>query len=288
MPDSVAPVNAPQPPTGWFPDPVRRYEYRYYNGISWTADVSTNGHRAVDPMGAPTWDASWVTAAPGATGFAKPRPPGRGMGIASFVIGLVSLLASWLPFVFVVAGIGALVGLVLGVKAYRTTRRAGAEQSSGSAYALTGAILSAVALPMCAVGVLLTGSMVRTLNTYLDPGRHEVTIDQCDIEASSIESNPNISVVLPRRVDLTGTIRNLETTRRSYTIFVAYRAGSTTLDTDTIVVKDVAPAGSAAFEGTSFVTTAGAVSCVVTDVLGPTPFGQPAEVAATQASYIRE
>ena len=35
----------------WYPDPTGRFEYRFYNGQQWTADVSVNGHRSVDPFG---------------------------------------------------------------------------------------------------------------------------------------------------------------------------------------------------------------------------------------------
>ena len=34
---------------GWFPDPLRRFEFRYFNGERWTDDVSADGTRFVDP-----------------------------------------------------------------------------------------------------------------------------------------------------------------------------------------------------------------------------------------------
>ncbi|MEX1107166.1 MAG: DUF2510 domain-containing protein, partial [Ilumatobacteraceae bacterium] len=36
-------------PAGWFPDPLGRYEHRWFNGTTWTADVSLHGQRYVDP-----------------------------------------------------------------------------------------------------------------------------------------------------------------------------------------------------------------------------------------------
>ncbi len=38
-------------PQGWYPDPLGRYDHRWFNGTSWTADVSTDGARHVDPLG---------------------------------------------------------------------------------------------------------------------------------------------------------------------------------------------------------------------------------------------
>ena len=37
-------------PAGWFPDPHRRHELRYWNGSAWTDDVSDGGATAKDAM----------------------------------------------------------------------------------------------------------------------------------------------------------------------------------------------------------------------------------------------
>ena len=41
-------MNAPAP--GWQPDPTGRHEYRYWDGGTWTDDVSDNGVTSVDPF----------------------------------------------------------------------------------------------------------------------------------------------------------------------------------------------------------------------------------------------
>jgi hypothetical protein len=41
-------MNAPA--AGWNPDPTGRHEYRYWDGGSWTDDVSDNGLTSVDPV----------------------------------------------------------------------------------------------------------------------------------------------------------------------------------------------------------------------------------------------
>lgn len=38
-----------QPPADWYPDPFRRYQFRYWDGIHWTHHVSTQGRQEVDP-----------------------------------------------------------------------------------------------------------------------------------------------------------------------------------------------------------------------------------------------
>ena len=40
-----------QTAAGWHPDPSGRHEMRYWNGASWTDDVSDAGVAAKDPMG---------------------------------------------------------------------------------------------------------------------------------------------------------------------------------------------------------------------------------------------
>lgn len=40
--------SAPGP--GWFPDPAGRYEYRWWTGQAWTADVASSGVPALDPL----------------------------------------------------------------------------------------------------------------------------------------------------------------------------------------------------------------------------------------------
>ncbi|HEX2576250.1 MAG TPA: phospholipid scramblase-related protein [Aquihabitans sp.] len=37
----------------WYPDPVGRHEYRWYDGTNWTDQVSSHGRQAVDPIAGP-------------------------------------------------------------------------------------------------------------------------------------------------------------------------------------------------------------------------------------------
>jgi hypothetical protein len=38
-------------PAGWLADPLGRYQYRYWDGLVWTDQVSTNGTHETDPQG---------------------------------------------------------------------------------------------------------------------------------------------------------------------------------------------------------------------------------------------
>lgn len=46
---SAAPKAAPAVPADWYPDPSRRYEYRYWDGSKWTDNVSRAGVTYKDP-----------------------------------------------------------------------------------------------------------------------------------------------------------------------------------------------------------------------------------------------
>ncbi len=40
-------------PADWYPDPMGRYEFRYWNGTDWTEHVSSQGQTAIDPVNQP-------------------------------------------------------------------------------------------------------------------------------------------------------------------------------------------------------------------------------------------
>lgn len=43
----------PAAPPNWYPDPMGRHEYRWFDGANWTDQVSSHGRQAVDPLNAP-------------------------------------------------------------------------------------------------------------------------------------------------------------------------------------------------------------------------------------------
>jgi hypothetical protein len=54
---AATPSRQPAPPpgrepgmAGWLADPTRRHQIRYWTGAQWTASVSDNGVRTVDPI----------------------------------------------------------------------------------------------------------------------------------------------------------------------------------------------------------------------------------------------
>ena len=83
-------------PPGWYADPSGRFEYRFHNGSTWTADVSSGGQRFVDPLGrSPTPPASVLPRA-------HDRRNATAWRSAVDVLGIVAISIAWMPFIVVV------------------------------------------------------------------------------------------------------------------------------------------------------------------------------------------
>ena len=193
-------------PSGWFPDPLDRYDHRYFNGTSWTSDVSADGVRSVDPLGA----------GPG---------PGSGPGgdrsnkaaTAAVVMGSVSLVIAWMPFL-VVAGLAlAVLAVVFGLKGLRRSRHHGL----GRGASIAGLVMGCSGLAASVVGVILTVLVWNEVVDFAEPGPHATTVVSCDVDG--------------RTADVAGTITNDDDRPHDYTLFVEVDGR-----TEIVVVEDVA------------------------------------------------
>jgi Protein of unknown function (DUF2510) len=261
------PVSEQRAAGGWYPDPTGRFEFRYHNGVGWTADVSTGGRRFVDQLGQFGQPTGWPIT-PGASG----QTPGKGMAVAAFVIGLVSLSIAWLPFLFVLAAVGAVLSVIFGVLGLRNAAR---HDGYGRGYAIAGIVLAVAAALLCIAGFLFTRAVLREVGDFLDPGEYEVELTRCDTEERSTDSQPNVVFVVPRLVTVEGNITNLGEQATSYTITLDYLVNGVRTESDTVTVSTVQAGETTAFEATAFVETATPVACVVAEVFGPTPFDVP-------------
>lgn len=229
---------------GWFPDPTGRFEVRYHNGVSWTGDVATNGQRFVDPMNAPgTPMAPIPTAGP----VAAAR---NGAAVAALVLGIIAAAIAWMPFVFVVGAVCAIIAIALAVVARRRARSGAGRGGMATA----GLVLGIVGVPLAVVGFFFT----RIVLGMLDPGEYDVAVE-CDWVAG--------------RASLEGTITNLDDEERGYLVLVRFvREGTSSgLGDLTLQVDEVAPGETGTFSG-GVNTDVEEVGCEVVDVLGGIPF----------------
>ena len=229
---------------GWHPDPMGRFEFRYFNGQRWTSDVSVNGQRFVDQVE--------QAAAPFQSG------PSRAFAIAAFWVGLGSFLSGWIPFVFALALAGAVAAFVFGVIALRRERQ---QPARGRGYAIAGIVLAVAALGTSAVGFVLTRAVMREVNSFLDVGPYEARVDRC-VGAEGL-------------ISLDGFITNKDTQPHGYTVTVSYHSDRGVNDTEQVDVPTVGPGATAAFHSSTFADTSVPVECRIDAVNGPRPFAVP-------------
>ena len=83
------------PAANWYPDPDGRHEFRYWDGATWTVDVSDGGQPSVDPTGASP--AQPATTVPFEVA-AGPKPAARGskkLLVIGAVVLVIAGLAAW-------------------------------------------------------------------------------------------------------------------------------------------------------------------------------------------------
>ncbi len=230
---------------GWYPDPAGRFELRYHNGGAWTADVSTDGERYVDPQGT------------------RPsvRPVGSGGGrnrlaVAAMVLGITSVSLGWIPFVFALAAVAAVLGIVFGVAG----RARAAQSGVGGGFALTGIITGFVGLLVCALGLVFTIAFARAIDAYTDPEPSTAVIDRCTLDGSTAIA--------------AGTITNDGSKRTDYSIRVDFvRAGTNNVARSARVEIDDLDAGATAPFSVTRNVSVDEIDCVIARVDGPLPFG---------------
>lgn len=182
-------VTEPQLPSGWFPDPLGRYDHRWFNGSSWTSDVSVDGQRFVDPLGV----------SPGGAG--GPASAGNRAATAAMICGLVGVSVAWAPFIVVAGIVLGVIALVAGIRGLRRSRSIG----RGRGAAITGIVTGGAALALSILGVVLSIAVIREVLDFIEPGPRFVEVRSCVADG--------------RDVLVDGTITNLSDERRDYTVF---------------------------------------------------------------------
>lgn len=231
--------------SGWHPDPSGQHEFRYHNGTDWTADVADDGERFVDPL-------PLVGATPGS---AAPKQPNRA-ATASLALGVTALALAWLPFVFVIGGVSAVLALVFGTIGFRRSTPSG----SGRSRAIAGLLTGGTGLVLVALGAFLTVALSDAVDDYENPGEYELGDVECSDDGSAWTAS--------------GTIENLTDHARSYLLTVDFvRPGTDNAQARSrISVDDVPVGGTAPFEVRRQVSLDD-VECRVSQVDGPAPFG---------------
>jgi Protein of unknown function (DUF2510) len=242
-----------RPVSGWYPDPMGRFEYRYHNGQAWTADVSTGGRRYVDPLSAA--GPPGAPFAPPGTGAASPaRRAGNGIALAGMVCGIVSLVIGWLPFVGLIGLVAAVVGLGLSIPGLLRGRETGERKG----FAIAGVVTSSAGILLGGLGIVFTVLLWRAVERFESPGAHSQQVE-CTVDDTGF--------VVAR-----GGITNDSGRSRDYSVLVRLTAD----ERHRVVVDDVAPGATGSFTVRSDEarhSDVDAAACGIVEVNGPVPFG---------------
>lgn len=238
---------------GWYADPLRRFELRYFNGAAWTADVSNGGQRFVDPLGV-------------AVGLrqesGRPTPvPDSGSTVssvatASMVLGIIAVAIAWMPFIVVFGAIAAVLAVAFGSVALH---RSG-PSDAGRSRAVVGLITGGCGLIVAVLGAVLTFVVLDVYDAYVNPPPYEATITSCEIAGS--------------RAIASGRLANLGDNTSDFSLLIGFvRPGTDNPHrTSRIVLDNVEPDTLADFEAERQVDL-DEVDCIVIEVTGPLPFG---------------
>ncbi len=222
LPGSTPPSSpAGATPPGWHPDPLDRYDHRWFDGTGWTDQVSDDGRPTVDPYGispSPAGAPAFQPAPYADAQFAEPQ--GRnGIAVAALVCGIIGMLIAWIPFITFGGLVLAILGLVFGIIGLRRSNTVG----KGRGQAITGIVTGSIGLALAVLGIVLTVFFWGALNDFIDPGPHSTTVEECTVTSGF--------------ATVSGTLTNEGRDEQSFTLFVE-------VDNDTgVVTVDDVPAG---------------------------------------------
>ena len=171
--------------------------------MNWTSDVSEDGVRHVDPLGA----------RPGGTAGSSTER--NRAATTAVVTGSIAIAIAWIPFIVVIGAVLAVLAVVFGIRGLRQSRVNG----SGRGASLAGIIMGGLGIGATIVGVVLSVVVWRAVVDYVEPGAHDVAVTSCEIDG--------------RDINVAGTIENQSDESRQYTVFVEVdgRTASAIVDT---------------------------------------------------------
>jgi len=167
-------------PAGWYADPLRRGEMRYWDGSQWTAHVARGGEASTDdfdaagtPLPPPSVLAPPTPPPPPVTASAQPYTPAyaygsapaqatvAGLAIASMVLGIV-----WIYW------IGSILAIIFGHVALRQIRNSNGWKT-GRGMAIAGVTLGYVGLATLVIFIIVIATARTTVSTRFHIDGHD-------------------------------------------------------------------------------------------------------------------
>ena len=165
------------------------------------------------------------------------------------------MFTAWMPFVFVLGAVCAVLGIIFGAIVLR-------QRGDPRAFALTGLITGLAGLVLVVLGIVTTRAITSALDDFVDEPRSIVELDRC--------------VAADGTAVIEGTIENLGDRSSDYRVVVRVGLQQSLGRQVVVEIDDVRPGSPVPFNVTSDLDILGRrseVSCEVVDVTGPPPFG---------------
>lgn len=215
---------------GWFPDPARRAELRYFDGQRWTAHVSTSGQSWAETGGLnPSRPAHPAGASPHAPVFVSVAPsPSNGLAVAALVVGIVGAVFGLIPLFFFISLPLGVLALIFGLVGIRKASKGGRRMGM----AIAGTVLGLVSAGLGVIGFVIVDEAVEDLGEVFGPASAEdysASIQTCGRDRFDF-------------ADATGTITNDSNERMTFwvTVYFVDDDGIRLADA-TDLVSDLAP-----------------------------------------------
>jgi hypothetical protein len=246
---------SPRYAAAWYPDPARRFEFRYHNGHDWTGDVSTDGHRYVDPISAQTAGASPRHDTPPTNG-SKGSSGSNGKAVGAFVLSLGSLFLGWVPFLCAFAVVSGILAVVFGFRSLSEIRRT--QRRAGRGFAVAALIIVPFGFAACGVGIWFTATAIREFDRFVNIGAYTVTTERCEVTNGVAH--------------FVGSIANDSTEAHAYHVEVEFlRAGTDNVVGSTTLDLPLTESGTSGQWSVAQPVAAAQVDCRVSAVTGPLP-----------------
>jgi hypothetical protein len=228
---------------GWYPDPMSRYDHRYWDGSTWTDQVSRGGIVATDPVeaepGTSSGPAPAAAPAPAATPKPRPAPAPAPQRAPSFgAAGAPTAVAP--PQVVVVQKKGGGCLKAIGIATVALV-----------ALIVVGVIIAAVSASNDAPKKV-NGVASNSLNSDHPP--------QADVQLSTCATDEFGTA------NATGVITNHSTQASNYSIHIAFQQNGARVDDGYALESDVQPGQPTNFTAGGLKQVTGQVTCTVTSV----------------------
>lgn len=171
-PPAGAPADAPQPPAYGTPAPSAPQAPVYAEPTPWAGPAA--GYGTGHPQGQPPYgSAPGAPAAPpyGAPAYGAPAPR-TGMAIAALVVGILSFLLAWVPFVGWLGVVGGVVAVVLGVLVVTGAARG---VRGGRGMGVTGLVVGGLAVVL---GLVLQVVYVSVIDQFTEEYDRQMSLSQ--------------------------------------------------------------------------------------------------------------